>query len=53
VEEGVAFVPGAPFFAEEARRNSLRLSFVTLSPTQISEALRRLRVALTSEDSPV
>ena len=53
VEEGVAFVPGAPFFAEEGRRNSLRLSFVTLSPTQISEALRRLQAALTSEDSRV
>jgi 2-aminoadipate transaminase len=53
VEEGVAYVPGAPFFADEGRRNSLRLSFVTLSPNQISEALRRLRAALTSEDSPV
>jgi len=53
VEEGVAFVPGAPFFAEERRRNSLRLSFVTLSPTQISEALRRLQAALTSEERGV
>ena len=53
VEEGVAFVPGAPFFAEEGRRNSLRLSFVTLSPNQISEALRRLRAALTPDESRV
>jgi 2-aminoadipate transaminase len=48
VEQGVAFVPGAPFFAEEERRNSLRLSFATLSPSQISEALRRLQAALNS-----
>ncbi len=48
VEQGVAFVPGAPFFAEKERRNSLRLSFATLSPKQISEALRRLQAAMAS-----
>ena len=46
VEKGVAFVPGAPFFAEEGRRNSLRLSFVTLPPNQLDEALQRLHAAL-------
>jgi 2-aminoadipate transaminase len=44
VDAGVAYVPGAPFFssAETARHNTLRLSFVTLSPAQIDEAVARL-----------
>lgn len=44
VAAGVAYVPGAPFYSstEGARRNTLRLSFVTLSPPQIEEAVARL-----------
>lgn len=44
VEAGVAYVPGAPFFSQvdSARHNTLRLSFVTLSPGQIGEAVARL-----------
>jgi 2-aminoadipate transaminase len=35
VEAGVAYVPGAPFFAEAARESCLRLSFVTVAPERI------------------
>jgi 2-aminoadipate transaminase len=38
----VAFVPGAPFFANEAPRNTLRLSFVTVSRARIDEGVARL-----------
>jgi 2-aminoadipate transaminase len=39
VEAGVAFVPGAPFFASDADARTLRLSFVTLSVEVIREAV--------------
>jgi 2-aminoadipate transaminase len=42
VEAGVAYVPGAAFFAEHADVRTMRLSFVTLSPADIEEAVRRL-----------
>ncbi|AKJ31722.1 PLP-dependent aminotransferase family protein [Caldimonas brevitalea] len=42
VEAGVAFVPGAAFYAREPRINTLRLSFVTLDPEQIATAVRLL-----------
>ena len=44
LEAGVAYVPGAPFFssADTAKHNTLRLSFVTLSPDQIHDAVARL-----------
>ena len=45
VEEGVAFVPGAEFFADAEGPSTMRLSFATLAPDQIVEALRRLRAA--------
>jgi 2-aminoadipate transaminase len=52
VEAGVAFVPGASFFAGEARPNTLRLSFVTVSPAQIAVGVaalaRVIRQALAS-----
>jgi len=35
IEQNVAFVPGAPFFATEPRANCLRLSFVTVSAERI------------------
>jgi 2-aminoadipate transaminase len=42
----VAFVPGAPFFAGAPDRATLRLSFTTNTPAQITEGMSRLRAAL-------
>ena len=39
VDAGVAFVPGAPFFATDPDPRTMRLSFVTLSEAQIHEAV--------------
>jgi 2-aminoadipate transaminase len=39
VEAGVAFVPGAPFFATDPDPRTMRLSFVTLSVAEIHEAV--------------
>ena len=46
VERGVAFVPGAPFYASEAMKNTLRLSFVTVAPEAIERGVRALAAAL-------
>ncbi|MEU5580475.1 PLP-dependent aminotransferase family protein [Streptomyces huasconensis] len=46
VAHDVAYVPGAPFFAGEPDVSTLRLCFVTQSPDEIAEGLRRLRGAL-------
>ncbi len=35
----VAFVPGAPFYANEPESNTLRLSFVTVPPERIREGI--------------
>jgi 2-aminoadipate transaminase len=42
VAHNVAFVPGAPFFANDPQRNMLRLSFVTVPPAHIDEGIARL-----------
>jgi len=42
VEAGVAYVPGAAFYAEEPDQRTMRLSFVTLSPADIADAVERL-----------
>jgi len=42
VREDVAYVPGAPFHAGEPDRSTLRLCFVTPTPEEIAEGLRRL-----------
>jgi 2-aminoadipate transaminase len=39
IAENVAFVPGAPFFANEPQRNTLRLSFVTVPPERIKRGI--------------
>jgi 2-aminoadipate transaminase len=39
VAAGVAFVPGAPFYAHAPDPRSLRLSFVTLSPADIAHGV--------------
>lgn len=50
VEAGVAFVPGAAFYAQRPDPRTLRLSFVTLTPDLIAEGVailgRVLREAL-------
>ncbi|WP_406458681.1 PLP-dependent aminotransferase family protein [Streptomyces sp. NBC_01622] len=38
----VAYVPGAPFYAGEPERSTMRLCFVTQPPGEIREGLRRL-----------
>ncbi|MGW0575029.1 aminotransferase-like domain-containing protein [Streptomyces sp. NPDC002920] len=42
VREDVAYVPGAPFYAADPDRSTLRLCFVTQTPEEIGEGLRRL-----------
>jgi 2-aminoadipate transaminase len=46
IAEEVAFVPGAPFFANGGGENTLRLSYATLDPGRIAEGMRRLGRAL-------
>ncbi|GAA2329446.1 PLP-dependent aminotransferase family protein [Streptomyces cuspidosporus] len=46
VEHDVAYVPGAPFFAAAPDPAAMRLSFVTHTPDEIAEGLRRLAKAL-------
>ncbi|MFG3552437.1 PLP-dependent aminotransferase family protein [Streptomyces sp. NPDC047725] len=46
VQYDVAYVPGAPFYAGEPDRATLRLCFVTQTPDEIAEGLRRLGKAL-------
>ena len=46
IERGVAFVPGAPFFAGAPRRNAMRLSFVTLDPAAIERGVATIAAAL-------
>lgn len=42
VNAGVAYVPGAPFFVEEERANSLRLAFSKEDPEKIEAGIRTL-----------
>ncbi|MFH8795815.1 PLP-dependent aminotransferase family protein [Streptomyces sp. NPDC017941] len=46
VAHHVAYVPGAPFFAGDPEPGALRLCFVTQTPDEIAEGLRRLRLGL-------
>ena len=46
VRHDVAYVPGAPFYAGEPDRSTLRLCFVTQTPEEIGEGLRRLGAGL-------
>ncbi|AXF86129.1 2-aminoadipate transaminase [Ephemeroptericola cinctiostellae] len=38
----VAYVPGTPFYANEAQTNTLRLAFVTVPPAKIQEGVKKL-----------
>ena len=46
VEQGVAFVPGAPFYASHSDPRTLRLSFVTASVDQINTGIAALGAAI-------
>ncbi|HEX5697203.1 MAG TPA: PLP-dependent aminotransferase family protein, partial [Rhodoferax sp.] len=46
VEQGVAFVPGAPFYADHGDARTLRLSFVTPSVDEIHRGVAALARAL-------
>ena len=46
IEEGVAFVPGAPFFATHPDTTALRLSFASMNEEQIEAGVRKLKKAL-------
>ena len=46
IEQGVAFVPGAPFFARDPDVATIRLSFATVGVDRIREGVGRLARAL-------
>ncbi len=46
IDKLVAFVPGAPFFAEQPELSTLRLSFATADTARIEEGIARLGRAL-------
>jgi 2-aminoadipate transaminase len=48
VDRGVAYVPGAAFYADNPQHNTLRLSFVTVAPEQITRGIALLAEALES-----
>lgn len=49
IEQNVAFVPGAPFFAVDPQPNTLRLSFVTVSAEKIEQGMARLGALVREE----
>jgi len=42
VDAGMAYVPGAPFYCDAPRANTLRLSFVTVAPPLIEQGVAAL-----------
>ena len=50
IEQGVAFVPGAPFYAANADNATFRLSFATADIGKIHEGVGRLERALVSDN---
>ena len=46
IDQGVAFVPGAPFFAQDPDVATIRLSFATVGEDRIREGVARLARAL-------
>ena len=46
IEQGVAFVPGAPFYAKDPDPSTLRLSFATADVGKIEEGVGRLGKAV-------
>jgi 2-aminoadipate transaminase len=49
VDAGMAYVPGAPFFSHAPKANTLRLSFVTVSPDLIDRGVAALGRVLNEE----
>jgi 2-aminoadipate transaminase len=49
VARNVAFVPGAPFYANTQEHNTLRLSFVTVSPEKIRSGIATLGQLIASK----
>ncbi|MGS0742699.1 aminotransferase-like domain-containing protein [Glaciimonas sp. GG7] len=49
IKQHVAFVPGAPFFANTPESNTLRLSFVTVPPAKIREGIEILGKLITAK----
>ncbi len=46
VAQGMAYVPGSAFYADHPKANTLRLSFVTVSPEQITRGIQALAQTL-------
>ncbi|MDI1238952.1 MAG: PLP-dependent aminotransferase family protein [Polaromonas sp.] len=46
IEQGVAFVPGAPFYAGNPDMATFRLSFATADVAKINEGMQRLKQAI-------
>lgn len=42
VEQGVAFIPGAPFYVNDAKLNTLRLAFSKETPERITTGIEKL-----------
>ncbi|MFB4165110.1 PLP-dependent aminotransferase family protein [Alteribacillus sp. JSM 102045] len=42
VDNGVAFVPGAPFYVNNPAQNTLRLNFTNAEPDEIEKGMKRL-----------
>ncbi|MFN9030361.1 MAG: PLP-dependent aminotransferase family protein [Betaproteobacteria bacterium] len=49
IQRGVAFVPGAAFFAADPQTNTLRLSFVTETPQRLRAAVSTLAQLIAEE----
>lgn len=49
IEQNVAFVPGAPFYANDPQANTLRLSFVTVPADKIETGMQILGALLKAE----
>ena len=48
IDQGVAFVPGAPFYCQNPDHSTLRLSFATVGEDKILEGVARLKQAMAS-----
>lgn len=46
LEEGIAYIPGVAFTADDSQHNALRLCFATSSPDRIREGVSRLERAV-------
>jgi 2-aminoadipate transaminase len=48
VEAGMAYVPGSSFYPQGGHENTMRLSFVTVSPERIAQGVEALGRVLRS-----